>query len=202
MKKIICLLLSFLLAFGVVACAPAAPAQPEATAAPQVSVAAEAPAATNRNLYTPGTYTATAQGHNGPLTVSMEFAEDRIVSLNVTENTETVGIGDKIIGSLPQKIVETQSLALDALTGATVTHHAILAGAADCAKQAGGDMEALQAPLPTEPVNDETVEADILVIARAAQGSLPQLRPRSLAQKWWSLKNRGSWGALPHAQAV
>lgn len=194
MKKIICLLLSFLLAFGVVACAPAAPAQPEATAAPQVSVAAEAPAATNRNLYTPGTYTATAQGHNGPLTVSMEFAEDRIVSLNVTENTETVGIGDKIIGSLPQKIVETQSLALDALTGATVTHHAILAGAADCAKQAGGDMEALQAPLPTEPVNDETVEADILVIGAGGAGLTAAIEAAQLGAKVVVVEKQGVVG--------
>lgn len=45
--------------------------------------------------------------------------------------------------SLPDLIVEGQTLAVDAIAGATVTSTAILTAVADCVTQAGGDAAAM-----------------------------------------------------------
>ena len=63
-----------------------------------------------------GTYKATAQGHNGPVTVEMTVdAAGKIAALRVTDNKETVGIADAAIRILPENIVKHQSLGIDAL---------------------------------------------------------------------------------------
>ena len=42
--------------------------------------------------YTEGTYTATAQGNNGPVTVSVTFSADAITDVTVVEHSETAGL--------------------------------------------------------------------------------------------------------------
>lgn len=45
------------------------------------------------DLFTAGTYTATAAGRNGDVTVSVTFSEDAITDIIVeSEETETVGV--------------------------------------------------------------------------------------------------------------
>ena len=48
---------------------------------------------------------------------------------------------------LPNEIVETQSLNLDAITGATITSAAVKSAVAEAVKQAGADPEVLKACL-------------------------------------------------------
>ena len=72
---------------------------------------------------------------------------------------------------MPAKIVETQSLNIDNITGATITTNAILNAAADALTQAGGDAEALKAKeVPAEATQDETLEADVVVLGAGAAG--------------------------------
>lgn len=94
--------------------------------------------------FKPGTYTASAQGKNGPVTVSVTFDADKIAAVNVTGHTETPGISDGAIEQVPAAIVAKQSLAVDAVTSATITSEAILAAVEDCVKQAGGSADALK----------------------------------------------------------
>lgn len=95
--------------------------------------------------YTEGTYTATAQGNNGPVTVSVTFSADAITDVTVVEHSETAGLSDRPIAEIPAAIVENQSLAVDTVSGATNSSNAILTAVADCVAQAGGDVEALKA---------------------------------------------------------
>ena len=60
--------------------------------------------------YTEGTYTATAQGNNGPVTVSVTFSADAITDVTVVEHSETAGLSDRPIAEIPAAIVENQSL--------------------------------------------------------------------------------------------
>ncbi|MDY2656483.1 MAG: FMN-binding protein [Candidatus Limiplasma sp.] len=96
-------------------------------------------------FYLPGIYTATAQGSGGSLTVEVTFDETQIASVIILEHSETTGVCEPAIESIPDLIVEGQTLAVDAVTGATVTSTAILTAVADCVTQAGGDAEALLA---------------------------------------------------------
>ena len=84
-----------------------------------------------------GTYTGTADGKNGPVTVEVVLSADKIESVTVKEHSETAGISDPAIENLPGKIVEAQSTAVDGESGATVTSDAIKAAVDDALAQAG-----------------------------------------------------------------
>ena len=43
--------------------------------------------------FTAGTYTASATGKNGPVTVEVTFSEDAMTDIKVTDHTETYGLG-------------------------------------------------------------------------------------------------------------
>lgn len=96
--------------------------------------------------YTPGTYQATAQGHNEeqPVVVEVTFDADKITDVKVVEHGETDGIGSNAVDQLPGAIVEGQTLKLDAVTGATATSNAIIEAVSDAVTQAGGDPSSLK----------------------------------------------------------
>lgn len=87
-------------------------------------------------IYKAGTYTATEKGYVEDITVEVEFDSDSMVSVKIIEQNETVGVGDKAIGELPDKIVESQTYEVDAVTTATVTSDAIKSAVKDCMEQA------------------------------------------------------------------
>ena len=97
------------------------------------------------SFYIPGVYMATAQGSGGSMTVEVIFDETQIASVTILEHSETAGICEPAIEGLPDLIVEGQTLAVDAVAGATVTSTAILTAVADCVTQAGGDAAAMLA---------------------------------------------------------
>lgn len=86
-----------------------------------------------------GTYTASAQGRNGTVTVEVEVAGGAIASASVVADTETADLTDVAKTVIPQAIVEAQSLAIDSVAGSTLTSYAIKQAVADCVEQAGGN---------------------------------------------------------------
>ena len=54
--------------------------------------------------YTPGVYSATAQGFGGDVTVTVEVSENEIVSVEAVGEGETAGIGSNAIEMLPTKL--------------------------------------------------------------------------------------------------
>lgn len=132
--------------------------------------------------YTPGAYTATEDGRNGDIKVVVTFTEDAIKSVEVTSHSETDGIGTNAVDSLPDDIVEAQSLGVDAVAGATITSDAILAAVADCVTQADGDAEALKsAPVEVaEPTEEETIDTDLVIIGGGGAGMTACIRAAEL----------------------
>ena len=122
--------------------------------------------------FKPGKYSATFTGHNGALKVTMEFSEDKILSIN-TENVESVGIGTAAIDLLTKEILENQSLACDAVSGATVTSGAFLAAVRDCVKQTGISLSVLEArkiDYPKKADKPVEMEADVIIIGAGGAG--------------------------------
>ena len=121
--------------------------------------------------YKEGVYTAQAKGNNGDVKVEVEFSPDAIVKVTVTDHQETPGLSDPAIEKIPQRIVDGQTLNVDAVSGATNTSNAILEAVADCVTQAGGDAEGLKAKEAQSNTAVEEMDADVVVVGGGASGS-------------------------------
>jgi fumarate reductase flavoprotein subunit len=128
MKKFLIVALSLVMVLGMAACgtsaAPAATATPAVTATP----AAE-------GIYTPGDYTATATGM-GAVTVTITVDANSITNVVLDVSNETDSIGQAAADTLKQQILDTQSDAIDGVSGATITSTAVKTAVADCLAQA------------------------------------------------------------------
>ncbi|WP_349227013.1 FAD-dependent oxidoreductase [Raoultibacter massiliensis] len=93
--------------------------------------------------YTPGTYQAQAEGKHGTIEMSVTFSKDRIDSIEVTSHSETEDISYIPLNVLPQVIIDTQSIDVDTVSGATLSSQAVIAGVTDAIKQAGANPNQL-----------------------------------------------------------
>jgi fumarate reductase flavoprotein subunit len=94
--------------------------------------------------YKAGTYKASAQGIHGDIEVAVKFSSTAILEVKILKNAETAGLGDVALTTLAEQIVKGQTLAVDTVSGASVSSEALLAAVEECVKQAGGDLAALK----------------------------------------------------------
>ena len=121
----------------------------------------------------PGTYTASATGRNGDVTLKVTFSADKIESIDV-ESSETEAIGGAAMNTLIDEVIENQSIAIDAVAGATLSSDAFVEALKSCVEQAGGDDEKLSAEVSTEAVEYVT-EADIVIVGAGGAGLMAAL---------------------------
>ena len=122
--------------------------------------------------FKPGTYSATVTGHNGPLTVTMTFTEDKITEIK-TDGMESPGIGTAAIELLTGKIIDNQSLACDSISGATVTSGAFLSAVRECVKQSGMSLSVLEArkvAYPEKKADPVEMTADVVIVGAGGAG--------------------------------
>jgi fumarate reductase flavoprotein subunit len=86
-------------------------------------------------------YTASAKGCHGPITVTAIIEEQTVKSLEAQGPLETPKVGGLALSNLPQKIIEANSLSVDVVSGATLTSTAILKATGYCLTQAGIPVE-------------------------------------------------------------
>lgn len=129
-----------------------------------------------KNSYTAGTYTGTAKGHNGPVKVKVTFTKSKITKIEVTEQNETKSIAEGAIKKIPIQIVDHQSLAVDAVSGASEVSAAILAAVEDAVKQAGGNVENLKSNKIVKEGKDEEISTQIVVVGGGASGTAAALK--------------------------
>lgn len=84
-----------------------------------------------------GVYIDRAMGMNGELVLSVTFSESLIEKIDIINHSETIEISEAPIREIPKQIIEKQSLAVDAVTGATCTSQAIIEAVSRAVKQAG-----------------------------------------------------------------
>lgn len=140
--------------------------------------------AASANAFTPGTYEAALQGMRAPVPVSVTFSADRIEKVVIGANKETAGLGSVAIEKLPPAIVETQSIGIDAIGGATLTSRAILDGVAECIKKAGGDpKDYLKAVEKTAAGQTQNLKTDLVIIGGGGSGLTAAVRSAELGTK-------------------
>lgn len=122
--------------------------------------------------YKAGTYEATVAGHNGDLTVEVKVSETEILEVNILKHMESPSISDAAIERIPVAIVESQSLAVDTISGATVTSKAVINGVTEALKKAGANIDKLLVKNDKEAVKGETkvYTADVVIIGGGGAG--------------------------------
>lgn len=126
---------------------------------------------TEKKLFAnPGTYTSSKAGRNGDIVVTVVFTSEVIESIEFeSEETETIGV--PAMENIKEEILNKQTLAVDSVTGATISVDAFLEAIKDCAKQAGADEEALTKAVEKTSTKQEYVtDADIIVVGGGAAG--------------------------------
>ena len=116
----------------------------------------------------PGTYSAEAQGRNGTVTLTVEFSSDEIVAIEV-ESEETEAIGGAAMETLKEEVLGNQSIAVDAVAGATLSSTAFAEALQACVEQAGGDPDKLSGPVEEEETAYNT-QADLIVVGAGGAG--------------------------------
>ena len=120
--------------------------------------------------YNPGIYLAIGAGRGGPIPIEVEFTKDAIKNVRVLSHNETHLIGNIPVERYPELIVKNQSLAIDVVSGATISSFAVLNGVRDAVVKAGGNPDSLRSPVhwQTDPATD--VQTDVVVIGSGASG--------------------------------
>ena len=117
-----------------------------------------------------GDFTGTAQGLGGDVTVTLTLKDGKIVGCTATGDKETEGIGSKVIDSFPGIVAESGSIAVDAISGATVTSNAFVAAAEAALTEAGLNPEDYKTAIATAAGEDRTVDADVVVVGAGGAG--------------------------------
>lgn len=117
-----------------------------------------------------GSYTGTARGNNGDITVNTTFKDGKIESIEIVSQEETQGISNDPIEQMGQRIVDAQSIAVDTFSGATMTSRGIINAVSNSIENAGGNLDdwKTEVEITVEPVSDTT--CDIVVIGSGASG--------------------------------
>lgn len=97
-----------------------------------------------KETFKPGTYTGESIGIKGPLKVEVTVTADEITDIKVLSHSETEGIGSLAVEELPGKIIESQSLKVEAVSGATSSSKSVIEAVEKALKQSGADIESLK----------------------------------------------------------
>ena len=131
--------------------------QASAPAAVPETTAPAAPA----GLYTPGTYTASADGI-GKVTVTATFDANAITAIDLDVSNETEAIGGKAKDELVKQMMAAQGGDIDGVSGATITADAAQSALNKCIAQAKGEAAADAGASAVVPTNGSFVATDIL----------------------------------------
>ncbi|MCI5957498.1 MAG: FAD-dependent oxidoreductase [Clostridiales bacterium] len=120
---------------------------------------------------TAGTYTTAAKGFHGDIQLEVTVTANEITAINVASHSETEGIGEAALPLLVDAVLESQSIGIDDIAGATVTSTAFKAAVTAALEQAGADMEKMAAPVAaSEEKQEVALSTDIVVVGAGAAG--------------------------------
>ncbi|MBR1822169.1 MAG: FAD-dependent oxidoreductase [Clostridia bacterium] len=120
--------------------------------------------------FTPGTYTGEGQGIRSTIKVEVTFSEDAITDIQLIEHGETRNIADAAIDAIPAAVLESQSIAVDAVSSVTFTSRGLLAAIQDACEQAGGNLDLLKQKPEIAPAEDEELTTDVVVVGMGLAG--------------------------------
>ena len=130
--------------------------------APAATTEAAAPAAAS--------YTGTAQGMGGEVSVTLTIENGVITDCVATGDKETDGIGSVVIAQFPAQVVEGNTINLDAVSGATITSNAFIEAAKAALTAAGLNPDDYMTKVAAAAAGDVTKEADVVIVGAGGAG--------------------------------
>ena len=119
-----------------------------------------------------GTYSATAQGFGGDITVEVTLSGGKIADVKIVGDSETPGLGAVAVEKMPAQLLEAQSADVDGVAGATVSSSAIRDAFGDALAKAGVDASTLvkQVAAQTAEKDQETRDVDVVIVGAGGAG--------------------------------
>lgn len=128
-------------------------------------------ASTSSDAGVSGDFTATAKGFGGDVSVTLTLTDGVITGCTAEGKDETEGVGSQAIAKMPGKIAESGSIAVDGVSGATITSTAIKEAAAAALTAAGLNPDDYKTAVENDAAaEDSTVDADVVVVGAGGAG--------------------------------
>ena len=129
------------------------------------------PASTSSDAGVSGDFTGTAKGFGGDVSVTLTLTDGAITGCTAEGKEETQGVGSEAIAKMPGEIAESGSIAVDGVSGATVTSTAIKEAAAAALTAAGLNPDDYKTAVEKDAAaEDSTVDADVVVVGAGGAG--------------------------------
>lgn len=131
-----------------------------------------------------GTYEGAFKGMNDDVKVKVTLKDKKIESIEVVEHSETPGIGGELkdidgnvrqvglkipVTDIPKEIVESQSLNVDNITGATASSVAVKKAVEAALKEAGAKLDDYKEKIVKDQ-DFEDIESDVVVLGGGGAG--------------------------------
>ena len=128
-------------------------------------------ASTSSDAGVSGDFTGTAKGFGGDVSVTLTLTDGAITGCTAEGKDETEGVGSQAIAKMPGEIAESGSIAVDGVSGATITSTAIKEAAAAALTAAGLNPDDYKTAVEKDATaEDSTVDADVVVVGAGGAG--------------------------------
>ena len=128
-------------------------------------------ASTSSDAGVSGDFTGTAKGFGGDVSVTLTLTDGAITGCTAEGKDETEGVGSQAIAKMPGAIAESGSIAVDGVSGATITSTAIQEAAAAALTAAGLNPDDYKTAVEKDATaEDSTVDADVVVVGAGGAG--------------------------------
>ena len=128
-------------------------------------------ASTSSDAGVSGDFTGTAKGFGGDVSVTLTLTDSVITGCTAEGKDETEGVGSQAIAKMPGEIAESGSIAVDGVSGATITSTAIKEAAAAALTAAGLNPDDYKTAVENDATaEDSTVDADVVVVGAGGAG--------------------------------
>ena len=128
-------------------------------------------ASTSSDAGVSGDFTGTAKGFGGDVSVTLTLTDSVITGCTAEGKDETEGVGSQAIAKMPGEIAESGSIAVDGVSGATITSTAIKEAAAAALTAAGLNPDDYKTAVEKDAsAEDSTVDADVVVVGAGGAG--------------------------------
>lgn len=153
---------------GTLALAGCAPMSHEEAAAKK----REAAAGNDKNADGEVTAIGTGMGKHGEFTVEVSAKDGAVDRITVLDSRETPGMGDVAMEKMTQAIIDNQTLAVDTISGATLTSMAFLTAVGSALDAMGESADDWKNREPAAWVSDVKLpeEADVVVVGAGGAG--------------------------------
>ena len=119
-----------------------------------------------------GTYTVSTTGMHDGLEISVTFDGGKISDVAILSSNETPGVSDPAIERMPAEIVESNSVLVEVVSGATMTSNGIINGVKMAIEAAGGQVSDFENQIEAKTAvrEEKEMKADVVIAGAGIAG--------------------------------